>query len=39
MQWRRALGLLPLALLFIAWEVAVELKVYPTVLLPPRSPA
>jgi NitT/TauT family transport system permease protein len=35
MQWRRALGLLPLALLFVAWEVAVELKVYPTVLLPP----
>jgi NitT/TauT family transport system permease protein len=33
-QWRRALGLLPLALLFIAWEVAVELKVYPQVLLP-----
>ena len=37
MQWRRALGLLPLALLFVAWEVAVELKVYPQVLLP--SPA
>src|SRR5476649_1424425 len=34
MQWRRALGLLPLALLFVAWEVAVELKVYPHVLLP-----
>jgi ABC-type nitrate/sulfonate/bicarbonate transport system permease component len=34
MQLRRALGLLPLALLFIAWEVAVELKVYPQVLLP-----
>ena len=34
MQWRRALGLLPLALLFVAWEVAVELKVYPQVLLP-----
>ena len=35
MQWRRGLGLLPLALLCVAWEVAVELKVYPTVLLPP----
>lgn len=35
--WRRALGLLPLALLFIAWEIAVELKVYPTVLLPPPA--
>ena len=34
MQLRRALGLLPLALLFVAWEVAVELKVYPQVLLP-----
>ena len=34
MQWRRALGLLPLALLFVAWQVAVELKVYPQVLLP-----
>ena len=34
MQWRRALGLLPLALLFVAWDVAVELKVYPQVLLP-----
>ena len=34
MQWRRALGLLPLALLFVAWEVAVELKIYPQVLLP-----
>jgi ABC-type nitrate/sulfonate/bicarbonate transport system permease component len=33
MQWRRALGLLPLALLFIAWEVAVVLKVYPPVRL------
>lgn len=36
-QWRRALGLLPLVLLFVAWEVAVELKVYPTVLLPPPA--
>ena len=34
MQWRRALGLLPLALLFVAWQIAVELKVYPQVLLP-----
>ena len=34
MQFRRALGLLPLALLFVAWEIAVELKVYPQVLLP-----
>src|SRR4029077_1998484 len=37
MQVRRALGLLPLALLFIAWELAVEFKVYPTVLLPPPA--
>jgi ABC-type nitrate/sulfonate/bicarbonate transport system permease component len=35
MQLRRALGLLPLALLLIAWQVAVELEVYPPVLLPP----
>ncbi|MBS0517433.1 MAG: ABC transporter permease [Proteobacteria bacterium] len=34
MQLRRALGLMPLALLLIAWEVAVQLKVYPPVLLP-----
>jgi NitT/TauT family transport system permease protein len=34
MQFRRALGLLPLALLVLAWYVAVELKVYPTILLP-----
>ena len=37
MPLRRAWGLLPLVLLFIAWEVAVEFKVYPQVLLP--SPA
>ena len=37
MQFRRALGLLPLALLFVAWYVAVELKVYPTILLPPPA--
>lgn len=35
MQLRRALGLLPLALLFLAWELAVEFKVYPAILLPP----
>jgi len=34
MQWRRALGLLPLALLLVAWDIAVELKVYPEILLP-----
>jgi NitT/TauT family transport system permease protein len=37
MQFRRALGLLPLALLFVAWELAVEFKVYPPILLPPPS--
>ena len=37
MQLRRALGLLPLALLLIAWQVAVQLKVYPPVLLPPPA--
>ena len=37
MQFRRALGLLPLALLFVAWELAVEFKVYPTILLPPPA--
>ncbi len=37
MPLRRALGLLPLALLFIAWALAVEFKVYPPVLLPPLS--
>jgi ABC-type nitrate/sulfonate/bicarbonate transport system permease component len=35
MELRRALGLLPLALLFLAWELAVHFKVYPPVLLPP----
>jgi NitT/TauT family transport system permease protein len=35
MQLRRALGLLPLALLLLAWELAVVGKVYPEVLLPP----
>jgi ABC-type nitrate/sulfonate/bicarbonate transport system permease component len=37
MQRRRALGLLPLALLLLAWELAVQAKVYPPVLLPPPS--
>lgn len=37
MQIRRALGLMPLALLFLAWQLAVELKVYPPVLLPPPA--
>jgi NitT/TauT family transport system permease protein len=37
MQLRRALGLLPLALLLLAWELAVQAKVYPPVLLPPPS--
>ena len=37
MQLRRALGLLPLALLFLAWQIAVELKVYPPVLLAPPA--
>jgi ABC-type nitrate/sulfonate/bicarbonate transport system permease component len=37
MQWRRALGLLPLALLFVGWELAVHFKVYPPVLLPPPA--
>ena len=35
MQWRRAWGLLPLALLLLVWELAVQAKVYPTILLPP----
>ena len=37
MQLRRALGLLPLALLLLAWQIAVELKVYPPVLLAPPA--
>lgn len=37
MHFRRALGLLPLALLFVAWHLAVELKVYPQILLPPPA--
>jgi ABC-type nitrate/sulfonate/bicarbonate transport system permease component len=37
MPLRRASGLLPLALLFVAWELAVEFKVYPPILLPPLS--
>ena len=37
MDLRRALGLLPLALLFVAWELAVHFKVYPPVLLPPPA--
>jgi ABC-type nitrate/sulfonate/bicarbonate transport system permease component len=35
MHLRRALGLLPLALLLLAWHLAVQEKVYPPVLLPP----
>jgi NitT/TauT family transport system permease protein len=35
MQLKRALGLLPLALLVVAWTIAVELEVYPQILLPP----
>jgi ABC-type nitrate/sulfonate/bicarbonate transport system permease component len=35
MQWRRAWGLLPLALLLLAWELAVQARIYPTILLPP----
>jgi ABC-type nitrate/sulfonate/bicarbonate transport system permease component len=34
MQLRRALGLLPLALLLLAWELAVQARIYPPVLLP-----
>ena len=34
MQFRRALGLLPLALLLIVWELTVALKLYPEILLP-----
>src|SRR5258708_35597782 len=37
MRLRGALGLLPLALLLIAWELAVQFKVYPPVLLPPPA--
>ena len=37
MELRRALGLLPLALLLLAWHLAVEFKVYPPVLLPPPA--
>jgi NitT/TauT family transport system permease protein len=37
MPFRRALGLLPLALLLLAWHLAVEFKVYPPVLLPPPA--
>jgi ABC-type nitrate/sulfonate/bicarbonate transport system permease component len=37
MQLRRAWGLLPLALLLLAWELAVQAKVYPTILLPPPT--
>jgi ABC-type nitrate/sulfonate/bicarbonate transport system permease component len=37
MQARRVLGLLPLALLLVAWYLAVELKVYPPILLPPPA--
>ena len=35
MSLRRALGLLPLALLLLAWHLAVQARVYPPVLLPP----
>ena len=37
MQLRRALGLLPLALLLLAWQLAVHFQVYPPVLLPPPA--
>jgi NitT/TauT family transport system permease protein len=37
MRIQRALGLLPLALLLLAWHLAVEFKVYPPVLLPPPA--
>ena len=37
MQLRRALGLLPLALLFLAWHLATYYKVYPPVLLAPPA--
>lgn len=37
MQLRRAWGLLPLALLLLAWELAVLAQVYPSILLPPPS--
>ena len=37
MQLRRAWGLLPLALLLLAWELAVQAKVYPSILLPPPT--
>lgn len=37
MRLQRALGLLPLALLLLAWHLAVEFKVYPPVLLPPPA--
>jgi len=37
MQWRRAWGLLPLALLLLAWELAVQAEIYPSILLPPPT--
>jgi len=37
MQLRRAWGLLPLVLLLLAWELAVQAKVYPSILLPPPT--
>ena len=37
MQLRRAWGLLPLALLLLAWELAVQAKIYPSILLPPPT--
>ena len=37
MRLQRALGLLPLVLLLLAWHLAVEFKVYPPVLLPPPA--
>jgi ABC-type nitrate/sulfonate/bicarbonate transport system permease component len=37
MQWRRALGLLPLGLLLLVWQLAVHFQVYPPVLLPPPA--
>ena len=37
MQLRRAWGLLPLALLLLAWELAVQAEIYPSILLPPPT--
>jgi len=37
MQLRRAWGLLPIALLLLAWELAVQAEIYPSILLPPPT--